>query len=541
MNLELLPALIDRDRGAVFARSERTDGRHTVLVMGHEYRVPVQQQNLFRQLETVLQHFPGTPVLVEGATGELPCATLPGWEAARRLARPGVQLTEVLGALPDATPLAGIDDVGLLRDQRSALDEFDATVRSSSLARVTPTPSATVLRDALARHLVPIMGRLEDQLAGPGLSRLVTLRRAHLRMPDLVAIACSLAELASARGVDLESFPSVRALAAARRTEQHLDFDAAEHDRQQLAARLAALAEEPPGPGQEAVVGRWLAAASRAERTLAALDAGFSARGTPDWMQHLMVLSKGYAQGKVRATRYHHRLRTLLTALGEPSEPSPSLARYADYLERLDELDCNALVGEELPTLHDRLAAALAITEPERQVVDLRRRLAVLQRLVQLQLPAVEVSRLAGGAPSASNLVRDMLALADERAAPPPERSSAVALAAFMDSLMPTVLAFYRAARARSEGIFANALAAVAAGPPFAILVAGRFHLHRGLEILRTRRDLSWAAFGAAGRGRADRVLARTWAWAFVGIEWSLADGLPGERLGDHPLSPGVL
>lgn len=554
-------AMLDGRYAKVVSESFVKGSTGTLLICGHEYVVPEQQQNLYLELEHFLESQPSMPIFLEGFSG--PRSAWPSLAQAketksgglRRLfqrfskppAQPGpndqswreataLQFLEQKGRVagvaaaqvfPEYALLQGAEDISLLEAQKQKLKEIDSAIQSALSGRNFNMATGTFLSSTFTTIFYPIVERLEG-FVNERLKELLSLRNQFSTDARATAYASALAATAQAAGIDLEGYPSVQALNSALEMERSLDFEAVERERLELVETLARYSEQQLNEQQTRSIHRWLDFAPPNEKALASIYGE-----TPDedlglvWLTRLVTISRAFKDHKYSYSQYHVRLKDLMDSLGIPCPETSQLGRYIRYILSAESFDANALVTSELWSLHDELADIFTASATERGILKLGAQIEDLYKYFRLRLPAARVQSVTAGNPSMVQWLEDAYRLEHSLpggAAADDRQTMAQNAARFVDKALPVIPDFYACAARRSRKLIENVLASGPGTGRVAALVCGRFHLYEILRVLQGQSRFSWAVIGPMSSRDSEQQLLQTWSWVIPGQELSLPD-----------------
>ncbi|MEK6287261.1 MAG: hypothetical protein AABO57_16090 [Acidobacteriota bacterium] len=558
-----LEAMLDPRYAKIISESFPKNASGALIVFGHEYRAPEQQENLYLELEHLVQRDPAMPIFLEGFYG--PRSAWPGSQAEegpkptgmrklfQRFSKPaekpdprndpswrvsrarqllnqkGTLASEVLPqVLPEYAALFGAEEMSLLEEQQSKLKAIDARIQASLAGRIK-MPTGTFFVSTFTSIFYPLVERLEGRL-NDQLKQLIDLRNQFSRDARPSGYASSLAELAKSEEIDLDGYPAIQSLTDALEMERSLDFDAVEEERMELVQTLARRSDEQLDYERATAVRRWLEFAPSHEKALAEVygeapqeDLGMT------WLTRLITISQAYKDKKYSYAQYHVRLRELMDSLGIDCPETSHLGKYIRYIVLAEQFDANALVSSELWSLHDELADIYTTSATERGILKLGAEIENLYKYVLLRLPASRVQSFLAASPSVGQWLADAYRLEQSigAASPPDKKTMAQNAAPYIDDALPLTRDFYTLAARRSEKLIENVLKSDLVGIPVAALVCGRFHLYEMTRALRSQSRLAWAVIGPMPTRYSEERQLQTWNWIFPTQENSLAETFP--------------
>jgi hypothetical protein len=559
-----LEAMLDPRYAKIVSESFPKNSAGALIIFGHEYTVQEQQENLYLELEHLVERDPAIPIFLEGFSGprsawpvsqaeEGPKLTGmrkllqrfskpaektdqrndPSWrlnQARQLLDQQGALASEVLPqVLPAYAALFGAEDLSLLEEQQSKLKAIDSRIQTSLAGRIKMT-TGTFFISTFTSIFRPIVERLEGGLNGQ-LRQLIDLRNQFSLDGRPSSYASSLAELAKKEEVDLDGYPAIQSLTAALEMERSLDFGAVEEERMELVQTLARRSEEQLDYECSTAVRRWLEFAPSHEKALAeAYGEGPQEDLGMTWLTRLITISQAYKDKKYSYAQYHLRLRELMDSLGIDCPETSHLGKYIRYILLAEQFDANELVSSELWSLHDELADIYTTSATERGILKLGAEIENLYKYVLLRLPASRVQSLLAAAPSVGQWLAEAYRLEQSipgAASPPDKKTMAQNAAPFVDDALPLIKDFYLLAARRSKELVENVLESDVAGNRVAALVCGRFHLYEITRALRGQSRLAWAVIGPMPKRYSEERLLQTWNWIFPTQESSLAETFP--------------
>lgn len=557
-------ALLDGRYAKVVSESVVKGSAGTLLIFGHEYVVPEQQQNVYLELEHFLQSQPAMPVFLEGFSGPRSSwfssgkekETKPGGlrglfrKFSKQTPQPGKEdpswreatalgLLEQKGRVageaaahvfPEYAALHGAEDMSLLEAQKQKLKEVDSAIQSAFIGRNFQMATGIFLTSTFTSVFYPIVERLEGHV-NDRLKELLSLRNQFSKDARPSAYASGLARAAQAEGIDLEGYPSIQALTSALELERSLDFAAVERERLELVQTLAEYSERQLNDQQIRSIHQWLDFAPPNEKALATFygEAPDEDLGSV-WLNRLITISRAYKDHKYSYSQYHVRLKDLLESLGIPFAETSELGRYIRYIILAESFDANVLVTSELGSLHDELADTFTTSATERGILKLGTQLEDLYRYFLLRLPAARVQVVTATDPSMARWLADAYRLEQSLPGATSARdrqTMAQNAASFVDKAMPVIPEFYSCAARRSRKLIENVLGSLPDSAPVTVLVCGRFHLYEILRVVKGQSRFSCAVLGPMPSRYSEQRLLQTWNWVMPSQELSLPDLLP--------------
>ncbi len=561
-----LEAMLDPRHAKIVSDSFPKNSGGALIIFGHEYRVQEQQENLYLELEHLVQRDPAMPIFLEGFSGPRSAWPLPqaeeepkpggvrkffqrfskpaakpdprndpSWRLSRArqlLDQRGTLATEVFPqVLPAHVVLFGAEEKSLLEEQKSKVKAIDSRVQASLAAQMATVRFFATAFTSLFQPIVErLEGRLNDQL-----KQLIDVRNQYSRNGQPSGYASSLAGLARKEEIDLDGYPAIHSLTTALEMERSLDFEAVDQERMELIQTLVERSEEQLDHKCSTAVRRWLEFAPSDEKALAAAygeapqeDLGMT------WLRRLVIISQAYKDKKYSYSQYHVRLRDLMDSLGIDCPETSHLGKYMRYVVLAGQFDANALVSSELWLLHDELADIYTTSATERGILKLGAEVENLYKYVLLRLPASRVQSFLAASPSVGQWLADACRLEQSipgAASPPDKKTIAQNAARYIDDALPLIKDFYTLATRRSEKFIENVLKSGLAGNGVAALVCGRFHLYEITRALRSQSRLAWAVIGPMPTRYSEERQLQTWNWIFPMQESSLAETFPEEAV----------
>ena len=557
-----LESMVDLRYGKIIAESLPADASGTLIIFGHEYRAAEQQENLFLELDHLIQIDPGMPIFLEGHSG--PRSEWPEGQAEeqakpggmqgflQRFSRPaektdrrndpiwraekGAGLLAVKGTLatkaiaelfPKSATLFGAEEDTLFEAQKNKIGEIDAQVRDTLARRGMKMNAGALIVTVFSGIMNPIVKNLQSHLNAK-LLQLMDRRSKYLEDGRATLYAAELAEMARMQGISLQAYPAVDSLSTAMKMEASLDFNAVEAERQELIEKLVDLSGQQLDDDHASAVRRWLEFAPPEEKALAGVygEATEADLGS-SWLARLVTISQAFRDKKYTYAQFHMRLKELMDSLGIDCPETSSLGKYINYVILSEQFDLNALISTELGALHYDLADIFTTSAPEKGILKLGAELDDLFRFFSLAFPAQRIQAFIAKDPSLDRWFQEacMLENAIPGAASAPEKKKIAQNAVpFVDELLPAIREYYRLASLRSAKLIQNVLNTNLTAVRMATLVCGRFHLHEITQTLTNQSRLGWAVIAPMPVRYSKEQKLQNWNWIYPSQEFSLAE-----------------
>lgn len=556
---------LDPEYGHVIAEAIPQGAESALILLCHEHKAAGQQQNIYRQLEHILQKEPSALIMLEGFGGPRakPRAVKEreGRIAAalRTLEKEGELAGAVLASLyPVGANIVGADDASLLAAQKEQAEIAAKSFGSSERAFVL-SPAVNFKFPEF------VLDSLERGSYGSAIQNFHQLRAQFHKSGAISTYVRGLQAVIKKAGVALDDYPSTFMLIKAMEMEAELDFQQVEQERLKLVETLADLGFAQLPDDQAAALDRWVERAPAEETALlqlypnllraeeprpqkksrwwwpfksgAAAEPERPADVTPAWFNRLLILSTAFRDNAISSSFYYYRLDGLLDCLGIEIQPRSLLGLYIDYMILASLVDVSSLATFELPTLESDLRVRLCRSAQDYGAAHLHREFYDLLGLIRLKLPAERVRPVLRREASFARWAGDALRLeayvsAGERSTDffmSQARSFTARYSATVEAALPEVIKYYTLALRRSEELINNATRPVGDSVPVRVLVCGRFHAYEALRAARRLPRLSLMVVAPFPKGDCKDVGRKQEGWKYFDEEDAMLP-VPGHQ-----------